>query len=382
MNWLGKNTECVLIIDGMSKFQILQERDNQAASIFFEFLRDNFLSPANRALVFSSHVLGTTHSCNHYFGGKREVRLEPLPLIVNVEKANELVAGLSIQEMLYYNKIPGLIYTRETNMVFYELEAQLKKRPPNLEAVHALLESFISGNDVDLDFQPFFDTTRSSDGETQVIWIMCHMHRILGILVKLFLTKTRLSQISFPTFTGSLENSTSPTRTRMDLKSCLRSLLLRFFCGLDCAPFFDVDCSWSFSYNKFYKRSFGQSSYSEFRDAMLDGPPREKTKFPHVAYYAAPSQDSWNNYDAFALLYETKTTKSPTVLGFQLRERRATPSLGEDKAEVPASFLVRGNASGTSTTIKGWRFVSKAEAVEFFGLSGAMWIPSELEKLR
>jgi len=341
-DWLGK-ANCVLIIDEMDQARVLQENGNKAASAFFEFLKDTFLFPANCAVLFSTHVLDTTYSWTHYLGGGRGVLLEQLPLIVDVEKASKLVAGMTVQEVLYYNKIPALIY-----MVSDDLEEQLRESPPNQEFVQSLLEIFITGNrHVDPDFQPFFDTTsRRSSGDPGVIWIMCHMHCILNILAKLFSRRN-------PDLSDQLsclhdlvgEFHTSKTGDGFE-KLFAFTLLLRTFCGLSCAPFFDDVRPRSFNYNKFCKTSSFDKclTYSELK-ATITAPPKG-TKFPHLAYYAPPQP--FEKYDAFALLYTTKTTKR--VLGFQLREGRATPppAAADADAEVPASFLVRGNALGTS----------------------------------
>jgi len=375
-DWLG-DANCVLIIDEMNQAQALQEKGHDAAIAFFEFLQDNFLSPANRALVFSTHVLAMTLSCTRYLGGSL---LEQLPLIVDVEKANKLVAGMTVQQVLYYNKIPALIHTKKWAIpVFDDLEAHLKKSPPNLESVQSLLASFITGSIVEYGFQTFFDTTTTPEGKTLVIWIMCHMHRILNILMGLFSrTNPDLSDQLSCLHDLVSEFRAYQTGSGDEFEKLFAfTLLLRSFCGLACAPFFDVRPR-SFSYNKFCKSNFGKClEYSELKAVIT--PPME-TKFPHVAYYA-PTQSSFEKYDAFAFLYATETTKDAQVLGFQLKEGRATPKSDADKAEVPASFLVRGNASGTSGKIKGWRFVSEPEATSFFGLTGAMWIPSELKKL-
>ena len=68
--------------------------------------------------------------------------------------------------------------------------------------------------------------------------------------------------------------------------------------------------------------------------------------------------------------------------GFQCKMGRATPAVDADEADLPASFLVRGNATGTTSILRGWRFVSKAEVKIFFGDSGYHWVPSQLDVLR
>ena len=161
------------------------------------------------------------------------------------------------------------------------------------------------------------------------------------------------------------------------------TFLIRAFCGRPCEPFFPhaSEVSWSFSYNKFLKTS-GRNleeckTLAQLHEIII--PPRNVT-FPHVAYYS-PTAQSFEKYDGFAFMYLTQD-ECIAKPGFQCKMGRATPTVAADVAELPASFLVRGNATGTASTLRGWRFVSKAEAEIFFGDSGYHWVPSQLDALR
>jgi hypothetical protein len=106
LHWLGDNP-CVLFIDE------LKIRDTNNAGLY-SFLK-NFLTDANRFLIFSSHIVTSSDDFCKYCDGdfsNRPVSILELPLISTLNEAVEALEFSDVNERiaLYLGLIPALIY--------------------------------------------------------------------------------------------------------------------------------------------------------------------------------------------------------------------------------------------------------------------------------
>jgi hypothetical protein len=162
-----------------------------------EFLKKNFVSRANRYLVFSSHVLTTVAELAAHMEvfSNRNVIVQPLPLVpsVSVARANFSWPSLSARKVLYYGMVPALIHEAQL-----DLQAGADTHLPNTkrdeviqkcvtgglvtrDGIRRLLDSFLSG-DVDNMLSPLqqlIDTVSVDDGTGRVRWIPFHMMEAL-----------------------------------------------------------------------------------------------------------------------------------------------------------------------------------------------------------
>jgi hypothetical protein len=80
-HWLG-NSPCVLLVDELNKLVALTDKSHDAYAVC-AFLKEVFLSPKNRYLIFSSHTVSLNSTLSDYMDSKsgRQVLVRQLPLI-------------------------------------------------------------------------------------------------------------------------------------------------------------------------------------------------------------------------------------------------------------------------------------------------------------
>jgi hypothetical protein len=180
---------CVLLIDELNNLP--------QSALLADFLKRNFVSRANRNLVFSSHVLATNGELAAFMddssSSKRGVVLLELPLIPSLLMTQENFdwPSLNPQPTLYYGKVPALIHEAhlETTHVDAEYLPALKRglaieecRKGSMltqDAVRRFMGTFITGSRFDL-LTPLESLMATRKLDVLVVeWIPYHMMEAL-----------------------------------------------------------------------------------------------------------------------------------------------------------------------------------------------------------
>jgi hypothetical protein len=193
--WLG-DKPCVLLIDELNNLP--QSRP------LADFLKSNFVSCANRYLVFSSHVLATIRELSEFMdgsgGSKRGVVLRELPLIpsLRMAQANFWWPSLNAREALFYGMVPALIHEAHLEIVDVgsahlptakrdvAIHRCLGGQLVTVNGVKSLLGSFITGKK-DFVMEPLqcLMVARKLGTSSAIEWIPFHMMEVLSTFSQL-----------------------------------------------------------------------------------------------------------------------------------------------------------------------------------------------------
>jgi hypothetical protein len=382
--WLGQ-TGCVLLIDELNNLPMSTE--------LAEFLKNVFLKPANRYLVFSSHVTSTSVELSKYIEtyNSRQIVSRPLPLIPSLATAvtNFNWPTLNPRMALYFGLVPALIH-----------EAQLEQRRSAASAkrmtaiktciqqnlvtdsnVRFLLRSFITGDQLDV-MEPLLQLMDAAESKEKITaessivwWIPYHMAPVLKEFSKTAGFEL-LGEINRQ-FNSFMDAKTGSGDGWESLFVCV--LLIRCLSGSFDEKVFPLLAGWDMrectvSYNTLfgYDVNFDTPVLEDFVGAI-----KCPTTFPHIAVYY-PTHSQFELYDIIVVLYETKNKSCR--YGYQLKEGTALPK----KAGVELfskSYVIRGDAAQTCAVKNNWIKPSTGEISAFFGESGKNWTPSRWKEL-
>ncbi len=381
--WLGVQS-CVLIIDELDAVEGLD--DGNATSMLsltvrdmILFLEENFIAPAGRYCIFSSHVVATTKLLELYMDpahGGRDVLVRGLPLIQSMRVARDTFQRpeLTARDAVHYGLVPGLLY-----------EAQKKTGVPTADRRNAigmcvegnlvidsnlphLLDSFITGSAAMVP-QPLLQLMDTAE-EGKVHWIPFHMASVLREFAdQLDLTDKSLLNAIVGHFNDvhsgkktwaalfvivllirvGARNFLSPDRTPLDLLPVDPG----YFDGATVACYQPVDC--------------------KSVDELVKGISLPSI-FPWVSVYV-PADPEFELYDVVVVAHERDGKRE--VFGYQLRDHGDT-RLHHPKHNVNKSFLILapGRGSHDPKTLHGWYVASDAELEALFGVSGRHWTPA------
>ena len=383
IRWLGKSF-CLLLIDELNQLSTFQSTSNRAGSGFTvaNFIKEHFLLPQNRFLVFSSHVLSTTGELTAYMetASSRQVILRELPLIpsLQVAKNNFNWQDLNAREVLYYGKVPALIY--EARWEAQEMgHLPTAKRNQAIrdcvsggfvteEGIRKLFTTFLTGN-VGGVFPPLLQlmTTVSQD---HIQWIPFHMMAAL----ETFSCEHGLKRLEaivrlFHAFKEAKVSSGDGWESLF-----VAVLLIRCWSQSsdECILPFVIGETCTFSYNEPFNGNFATQRVAEFLTGIQ--PP---SSFPHVAVYY-PAHASFPCYDVIVAHYDPWEVRR--LYGYQLKEGKAPPKEGA-MSDFERSFVIRGEAARMTGMGNDWVRPSADGINAFFGVSGQHWTPQEWKKL-
>ena len=374
--WLG-NQPCVLLVDELNN---LPQSWHLA-----DFLKRNFVSPANRYLVFSSHVLAASSELAAFMESynSRQVILREIPLIPSLQVAAETLRwpSLNAREALYYGMVPALIHEARLEMD-QPWHLPIEKRDKAIEdcqrdglvnerSIQQLLHTFISGDAVDV-FPPLqrLMTTVSREGRKLVQWIPFHMMEVLACFSHVSELR-RLEEIVrlFNSFKGAKKSSGDGWESLF-----VAVMLIRCWSQSSdyCILPMTIMPTCTFSYNTPFSGNFATREVDEFVAGIVEPP-----SFPHVAIYY-PSHASFRLYDVIVAHFDEWRVRR--LYGYQLKEGKALPK----EVAMPhfeGSFVIRGEAAQVPGTGRDWTRPSEDEIDEFFGVSGQHWTPRQWKKL-
>jgi hypothetical protein len=371
-NWLGEKTPCILLIDELN--QIDMTKRNEALS---NFLKSEFLRPANRYLIFSSHVISTIYQFSDYLNpiANHSVLLHALPLAPSLDDVRSQWGWdqLTLNEFLYYGRIPALLWQYRNSYNIYAKRQNaidaIKKEISNDSALR-LLSTFITGNEDDVlpEIVQLMDATLSNRQmkEEKVRWIPAHMADVLGA----FLRDPVSAEIRFV-----IQEVQKMLNKFSDVKpgsgegwECIFSLALLIRIVTDKAhpliPFLDNMQNYGVSFN------FRFNSDANSVGDVLKGlkPP---DSFPHINV-CVPSSAAFDSYDMLVVVSDAPNRRR--IYGYQMKERNGRVKAPAAK-EVSASFIIRGGSDMSCE--QGWTVASQEDISDFLGITGQDWAPSK-----
>jgi hypothetical protein len=376
-NWLGGTTPCILLIDELNQIDMTKRNEK-----FSSFLKSVFLRPANRYLIFSSHVISTVHQCSGYLdsNSNRPALLRALPLASSMDDVRSQWGWdqLTLNEFLYYGRIPALLwqYRNSYNIYVKRKEAidAIKKEISDGAALQ-LLSTFITGEQDDVlpDLLQLMDAMPSTSQMEQgkVRWIPAHMVEVLGAFLRDPVSdeiRCVVQQVQ------KMLNKFSDVKPGSgEGWECIFSLalLIRIMTKQEhpLLPFLANMRNYGVSFN------FSFNSDAKNVNDMLKGL-RSPDSFPHVNV-CVPSSAAFVAYDTLVVVSDAPNSRR--IYGYQMKEGNGLVTTPAAK-EVSASFIFRGGSDMSCE--QGWTVASQEDILNFLGITGQDWAPSKWQGYR
>ncbi len=395
--WLN-GTSCLLLIDELNLLVALTENKNEAARNLSDMLKLMFLKPRGVYFVFSSRVVSTTHELSAYLepSCERKLDVRQLPLIpsITVAKRDLKFPKLDARQALFYGLVPALIL--EGKSVAPEAHEAIQtwiRAGIDNKKVLSLLTTFIDGdsNCVPQCLLQMMDTFQDATEQRLVRWIPYHMIAVLlgiqqhveGDLQSHLLTIVDL----FKVFKGSKEGSGDGWDALFVIVLLVRVLTRGFNNLINLKKITTSD--FRVTYNEpFVHRRLLLAKVIKIND-FLKGVPKDVPKGGQISIYY-PENDQFEMYDVIVVVWN-KAGHRESMIGYQLRERRAIPSK-MPRGEFTSSFVIRGKVDRGTNKKKGWTVPwtkkknewtvpSTDEITSFFGISGGQWTPEKWNAL-
>ena len=393
VGWLGVGTKCILMIDELNRLHL-----NTSVA---EFLKSNFLIPAGRGLVFTSHVVSLNSTLSDYMdsASNREIISVKLPDVVSLTDtrtklgANSSGEGassstLSPQHIVYLGKIPALIHTylspkgklpqmRRAKVV----GAWLKSSAFNLHAVEQLLSSMISGriSEVPIDLLEFMDIDKDVNGNQNIVrWVPYHMQFITeemadsNILSHDMRGCLRAIAELFEDFKDSKVQSGDSWEALFLIALLVRCLSRKFDDMI--LPLVDIPDEAQIRYNKPYS---GNHFYSENPSEFISGVPVAGRS--SVSLYW-PGHAKFENYDIVVAVWDDEGQRS--LYGYQCKEGSSLPRAFANEDLFVHSCVIRGAAVAKGQSVRMWHVPNDAKLQELFGVSSTHWSPQAWKALK
>jgi hypothetical protein len=372
-DWLGSKA-CILLIDELN---LVEDSMNAA---FATFLKENFLEPAGRAFVFSSHVMSVRKTLTDYMHSpsEREVKIVKLPVVENLEQAKILLEcpTLTPQLALYLGLLPSLFYESKLNQLPYQRrESAILKYIDSEEFTHEgiedLLTSTLTGDYalVPKVFREFLDV-EVSDQNPVVRWIPHHLSPILLTLSQLgkvpIATRICLKAIceQFDNFRNHKTQSGDGWEALFIITLLTRCLTKRFS---ELVPLYGFD--WEVSWNEPFD---GQVNFAtEDVEKFVAGIPESRPQKSIAVYF--PSYSEFEGYDVILAYWGDNGQR--VLIGYQLKRGSKTSKAYARQDVFHRSYLIRGLASSKDSVMRGWTMPSDAVIDQFFGESLRYWSP-------
>ncbi|CAJ1386926.1 unnamed protein product [Effrenium voratum] len=185
--YLEDKKDVVLLVDELNVLL----KPNQAGNYqdVGMFLRETFLDPAGRHLVFSTHIptsTGLDQVLGKGAGSSREAETIPMPRCADMEQLRAMhpaCDALTPLEAVYLGYVPALIFSVKTQVFDIEGRFRALARLPKSEELPILAESFLSEfftgrRGPDDDPVRAFDALTESPAQNQIRWILGYVGRM------------------------------------------------------------------------------------------------------------------------------------------------------------------------------------------------------------
>ena len=354
-DWLGRDVKCILMIDELNRLR----QDRSVA----EFLKNNFVVPAHRGLVFTSHVVTLNGTLCDYMdsASNRAIISAKLPDVISLADtrtklgANSGGTGassstLSPQQIVYLGKIPALIHTYLNPYTAMPLQrreivvkAWLASSAYNADVVEDLLSSMISGDimDVPESLLEFMDIDIDTQlGSNIVRWVPYHMQLIMKAMSKSRVLSHDMRECLqaiatlFEIFKDSKIESGDSWEALFLIVLLVRCLTRQFDDTI--LPLMSFSKDTRVRYNKPY---LGTHFYSVDPSEFIQGIPVKGSS--SISLYW-PGHAKFKHYDIVVAVWDDEGSR--TLYGYQCKEGSTLPDAFANESLFHHSYVIRGAA--------------------------------------
>ena len=187
--YLKDKKDVVLIVDELNV--LLKPSESPGYDEVGTFLREQFLDPSGRCLIFSTHIpggVGLSHLLGKGSGSPRTATVIEMPRSYNMlelRHMDEKCQALTPCEAVYYGRIPSLIYSVKTQNSFNILTRfqAIDCEQPTEALTKSFLSEFFTGvRCPDSDPIRAFDSLTESPDSGQIRWILAYVGRMCAYL--------------------------------------------------------------------------------------------------------------------------------------------------------------------------------------------------------
>ncbi|CAE7763956.1 unnamed protein product, partial [Symbiodinium necroappetens] len=374
--YLKDKNDVVLIVDELNVLLKPSESDGYAA--VGAFLREQFLDPAGRCLIFSTHVptsLGLSHLLGEGSGSSRTAEIVEMPRSDDMQKLrgmHEQCEALTPCEAVYYGRIPSLMYSVKTQCNSFNMLSRFQaiaSAQPTEALTKCFLSEFFTG-ERGADSAPIraFDSLTESPASGQIRWILAYVGKMCS---HLGLSGIAAWVEEIPRLSGKVESG-------LDWEAIVLVAL-----SLRC-----VQAKYGYVHPL-----LNLPELDEVKGVFLKNVPQDWCKtlpdmvkwwkqrtvspdaFPYIAVLS-PNYAKTEVVDA-AWIYQQNSASNYVVRGLQdkLGGRTAVPSA--DMPDGMLGLLMRGKAPSTGKQAKGWVYPSSRDIRDFLGASLSALYPSD-----
>ncbi|CAJ1335014.1 unnamed protein product, partial [Effrenium voratum] len=365
--YLEDKKDVVLLVDELNVLLKPNQADNyQDVGMF---LRETFLDPAGRHLVFSTHIptsTGLDRVLGKGAGSSREAETIPMPRCADMEQLRAMhpaCDALTPLEAVYLGYVPALIFSVKTQVFdiegrFRDILPAAKSEELPILAKTFLSEFFIGKRGPDHDPVRAFDALTESPQKGQIRWILsyvgqmcCHLGwKQVGAWIE-----------ELPSWSGKVESG-QDWETVVLVALCLRCYEAKYS-----EPHELLGLPGNARPAAVYVRKVPQenSTNPEVILVWWKGQPIET--YPYIAVLS-PNYAKTEMVDAM-WVYQQDATADWVVRGMQAK-------LGSDcpKKDMPLGMLgllFRGQAPDTTRDLKRqrWKYLTESEIQSFLGNS-------------
>ena len=373
--YLKDKKDVVLIVDEMNVLLKPSQSDDGYAEVG-AFLREQFLDPPGRYLIFSTHVptsLGLSHLLGMGSGSSRTAELVEMPRSDDMQalrSMHEECQALTPCEAVYYGRIPSLIYSVKTQYNSFNILSRFQAIAP-AHPTEALSKSFLSefftgvlGPDSD----PIraLDSLTESPASGQIRWILAYVGRMCS----------HLGWSEIAGWVQEIPRLSEKVESGLDWEAIVLVAL-----SLRC-----VQAKYGFAH-----RLLCLPETEPVKGVFFHNVPQESCKtlpdmvkwwkqrtvspalFPYIAVLS-PNYAKTEVVDA-AWIYQQNSASNYVVRGVQDKLGRTVPSA--DMPDGMLGLLMRGKAPSTGKQDNGWVYPSSVDIRDFLGASLSALYPSD-----
>ncbi|CAE7284835.1 unnamed protein product [Symbiodinium sp. CCMP2456] len=372
--YLKDKKDVVLIVDELNVLLKPDKSDDGYAEVG-AFLREQFLDPSGRYLIFSTHVptgIGLSHLLGKGSGSTRTAETIEMPRshdMPSLRSMGEQCEALTPCEAAYYGRIPSLVYSVKMPRSSFNILERFQAVECG-EPTQALIESFLSEfftgvRSADSDPIRAFDTLTECPASGRIRWILAYVGQMCSHL--------GLSEIAG--WVDEIPRLSEKVDSGLDWEAIVLVAL-----SLRCVQA---------KYNYVHPLLNLPEGAVPVKDVFLKKVPQDWCKtlpdmvkwwkrrtvspdaFPYIAVLS-PNFAKTEVVDA-AWIYKQDSASNCVVRGVQMKLGRTVPSMPHDML----GLVMRGRAPSTGKRAKGWVYPSSGDIRDFLGASLSALYPSD-----
>ena len=375
--YLKDKKDVVLIVDELNVLLKPDKSDDGYAEVG-AFLREQFLDPSGRYLIFSTHIptgIGLSHLLGKGSGSTRTAETIKMPSshdTKSLRNMDEKCEALTPCEAAYYGQMPSLIYSVKTHgFNILERFQAIGCEEPTAALTKCFLSEFFTGERGE-NSAPIrvFDSLTESPASGQIRWIPAYVAKMCS----------RLGLSEIAGWVEEIPKLSERVESGLDWEAIVLVAL-----SLRC-----VQAKYGFVHKLLHLPSMtekvkGVSLHKVPKEncdtpndmvAWWKGRTISSEAFPYIAVLS-PSYARTAVCDAM-WIYQQHSTSELVVRGLQSKLGNKVPA--SDMPDGILGLLVRGNAPANSkppTLRKGWEYKTADEIRDFLGASLSALYPAD-----